>query len=99
MALEKVKVYRMQYDNKSFGDCGDGNDGYLGEYYVIQYTRLDAWICDFLGINVETNEVVYVITTEICGFMGGMHSQVIPLKNIVYNGDPLTGETIQFEED
>lgn len=85
--MEVVKIYSMIYDSSKYGNNGFGD--YLGEFKKVQQLREDAWIDDFIGINIETNERCLILSREVCGYGGGIAYIVIPFKDItepVYEG-------------
>ena len=74
-----AKIYSMVYDNPKYGNNGFGN--YLGEFEVLKQLREDAWVDDFIGINVETRERCIILSTEVKGYGGGIRYRVIPVTD------------------
>lgn len=85
--MKQVKTYEMEYDDKSRGDCGNGCDGFLGEFKVIQEIFVDGWRYDYIGLNIETNQICMITSREVCGYGGGMASFVTVLYDLQYCGD------------
>lgn len=88
--MKVVKVYKMEYDDKTRGDCDNGCDGFLGEFRVIQELLVDGWRYDFIGVNNETGQICMISSREVCGHGGGMASYVTVLKDLRYCGDDET---------
>ena len=78
--METFKLYSMIYDSPKYGNNGLGD--YLGEFKNIKQLREDAYVDDFIGVNVETNEVCLVLSREVCGYGGGIAYQVIPIPEL-----------------
>jgi len=78
--METFKVYSMIYDSPNYGDNGYGK--YLGEFNRIKQLREDVWVDDFVGVNVETDEVCLVLSREVRGYGGGIAYQVIPIPEL-----------------
>lgn len=79
--METSKIYSMVYDSPKYGNNGLGE--YLGEFKRIKQLREDGWVDDFIGVNVETNEVCIILSREMCGYGGGMASEVIPIPELM----------------
>lgn len=78
--IETTKVYSMRYFNPKRGYNGYCN--YLGEFIKIKNLRQGKWADDFIGFNIETEEVCLIFTTETRGPGGGITSQVIPIPEL-----------------
>lgn len=74
------EIYSMIYDSPSYGNNGLGD--YLGKFKKVKQLREDAWIDDFIGINVETNELCVILSREVYGRGGGISYRVVPMKDI-----------------
>ena len=79
--METCKVYRMVYDDTTKGDCGNGCDGFLGEFEVLILLLEDAWRYDFIGRNIADNKLYSIRSWEVTGIGGGMGSCVEPLPD------------------
>ena len=79
--METCKVYRMVYDDTTRGDCGNGCDGFLGEFEVLILLLEDGWRYDFIGRNIADNKLYSIRSWEVCGVGGGMGSCVEPLPD------------------
>lgn len=77
---EVSKIYTMIYDSPKYGNNGYGE--YLGEFRRIKQLRDDAWVDDFIGVNVETNEVCIILSHERKGCGGGIAYEVIPIPEV-----------------
>lgn len=80
--METVKLYSMIYDTKIYGNEGLGD--YLGEFKRVRQLREDFYVDDFIGINIETNELCLILSREVKGIGGGISYQVYPIKNREY---------------
>lgn len=78
--METYKLYSMIYDNPSYGNDGYGD--YLGEFKRVRQLREDAWVDDFIGVNIATDEVCVVLSREVCGYGGGIAYKVIPIPEL-----------------
>ena len=78
--METSKIYSMIYDSPKYGNDGLGN--YLGEFRRVKQLREDAWVDDFIGVNIETNEICLILSREVCGYGGGIAYQVIPIPEL-----------------
>lgn len=77
------EIYSMVYDSPSYGNNGLGD--YLGKFRKVNQLREDAWVDDFIGINVETEELCVILSREVCGRGGGIAYRVVPVKDIDNN--------------
>jgi hypothetical protein len=77
---EVSKIYTIVYDSPKYGNSGYGD--FLGEFKRIRQLREDAWVDDFIGINVKTNEVCLILSREVKGYGGGIAYEVIPIPEL-----------------
>ena len=78
--IKTSKIYSMIYDDPKYGNNGHGD--YLGEFKRVKQLREDAWVDDFIGINIETDEVCLVLSREVCGYGGGIAYQAISIPEL-----------------
>lgn len=79
--METTKIYTMIYDSPDYGNNGYGD--YLGEFKVIKQLRKDGWTDDFIGVNIENDELCLILSQEICGYGGGIHYEVFPVPELM----------------
>lgn len=76
MDRKVVDIYSMIYDDKT-----KENGEYLGKFEVLFIIEEDAWVFDFIGKNVNTDEICVIKSHEIKGVGGGIKFEVISITN------------------
>ena len=84
--MEAIReVYSMLYDSTERGNNGLGK--FLGKFHIIKQIRDDAYVDDFIGQNIENEEICLILSREVCGKGGGIAYEVIPLPELTVKNE------------